>query len=96
MREIAWETEDKMKTDEDVFKSVVPLTSDQVNKNKAFRFTVSMDDKENKMRVYDESYYILNPSDNSIYLFYIVYPELAYSAKARKEVRGILDSIVFK
>ena len=94
MREIARENENEQK--ENDAESVVMLVSTEINKNKAYMYTVSVDDKENKVRVYNENYCIMNPNNNSIYVFSVIYPELIYSAKTRKEVREILDSIVFK
>ncbi len=95
MRQMAKDLEDRNKNNSDV-KSVMKVQEDQINKNKAYKYIVSADLPDERLRIYNENYFILNSANGSIYVFSVEYPELAYSASAKKEVRDILETITFK
>lgn len=95
MRQMVKDLEDRNKNNADV-KSVMKVQEDQINKNKAYKYIVSADLPDERLRIYNENYFILNSANGSIYVFSVEYPELAYSASAKKEVRDILETITFK
>ena len=94
MKTIAEEVEKKQTAIEGT-SSVLPLTEDVIKKHAACKYIVCSDNTAAKERKYIENFYILNETKKCVYVFSIEYPEISYSAKAKNDVRSILETIEF-